>query len=144
MAQPSPPPGMVLVTVLVPPGVGPGGQLQLESPYGGRFGVTVPPGVSAGQMMHVHVPAPTGGQQMAPPPQNLPQEATEEDVSQLAAIFPNMDREVVQLILETCTGSSTESRMEEAISALLDMCGEGDGGATPPQTPPQEKTGRPV
>ena len=47
------PPGMVLVTVLVPPGVGPGGQLQLESPYGGRFAVNVPEGVSPGQTITV-------------------------------------------------------------------------------------------
>ena len=87
------PPGMVLVTVLVPPGVGPGGQLQLESPYGGRFAVNVPEGVSPGQMMHVHVPGPTGGAAQMPHSQpSAPVEASEEDVAQLAAIFPDIGR----------------------------------------------------
>jgi len=133
------PPGMVLVTVLVPPGVGPGGQLQLESPYGGRFAVNVPEGVSPGQMMHVHVPGPTGGAAQMPHSQpSAPVEASEEDVAQLAAIFPDIDNEVLILILETCGGASAEARLEEAISQLLDMCGDihGDTGPTPPQTPP--------
>ena len=132
------PPGMVLVTVLVPPGVGPGGQLQLESPYGGRFAVNVPEGVSPGQMMHVHVPGPTGGAAQMPPSQpSAPVEASEEDVAQLAAIFPDIDKEVLILILETCGGNSAEARLEEAISQLLDMSGDiGGTGSTPPQTPP--------
>ena len=133
------PPGMVLVTVLVPPGVGPGGQLQLESPYGGRFAVNVPDGVSPGQMMHVHVPGPTAGAAQMPHSQpSAPVEASEEDVAQLAAIFPDIDNEVLILILETCGGASAEARLEEAISQLLDMSGDihGDTGPTPPQTPP--------
>ena len=128
------PPGMVLVTVLVPPGVGPGGQLQLESPYGGRFAVNVPEGVSPGQMMHVHVPGPTGGAAQMPHSQpSAPVEASEEDVAQLAAIFPDIDKEVLILILETCGGASAEARLEEAISQLLDMSGDiGGTGSTPP------------
>lgn len=125
---------MVLVTVLVPPGVGPGGQLQLESPYGGRFAVNVPEGVSPGQMMHVHVPGPTGGAEQMPPSQPFaPVEASEEDVAQLAAIFPDIDNEVLVLILETCGGTSAEARLEEAISQLLDMSGD---ASSPPLTPP--------
>ena len=143
----SAPPGMVLVTVLVPPGVGPGGQLQLESPYGGRFAVNVPEGVSPGQMMHVHVPGPTGGAQQMPPP--LPPslvDASEEDIAQLAAIFPDIDNEVLVLILETCGGASAEARLEEAISQLLDMSGDvnGDMGLTPPQTPPHMPSSPPA
>jgi len=125
---------MVLVTVLVPPGVGPGGQLQLESPYGGRFAVNVPEGVSPGQMMHVHVPGPTGGAEQMPSSQPFaPVEASEEDVAQLAAIFPDIDNEVLVLILETCGGTSAEARLEEAISQLLDMSGD---ASSPPLTPP--------
>ena len=143
----TPPPGMVLVTVLVPPGVGPGGQLQLESPYGGRFAVNVPEGVSPGQMMHVHVPGPTGGAVQMPPSQlSAPVEASEEDVAQLAAIFPDIDNEVLVLILETCGGASAEARLEEAISQLLDMSGDvnGDMGSSPPQTPPHMPSSPPA
>ena len=138
---------MVLVTVLVPPGVGPGGQLQLESPYGGRFAVSVPAGVSPGQMMHVHVPGPTGGaEQVMPSQPSAPVEVSEEDVAQLAAIFPDIDHEVLVLILETCGGTSAEARMEEAISQLLDMSGDvhGDGPTSPPQTPPHMPSSPPA
>jgi len=127
------PNGMVLVQVLVPPGVSAGQQLQLESPYGGRFAVTVPPGVSAGQMMHVHVPGPASGslQQMAPPTPPAPGPVREEEVDQLAAMFPDMDREVLVLILETSGGG-----MEEAIGQLLELCSEADGTTTPPVQSP--------
>lgn len=127
------PNGMVLVQVLVPPGVNAGSQLQLESPYGGRFAVTVPPGVSAGQMMHVHVPGPANGhpQQTAPPTPPAPGPVREEEVDQLAAMFPDMDREVLVLILETSGGG-----MEEAIGQLLELCSEADGTTTPPSQSP--------
>ena len=141
------PPGMVLVTVLVPPGVGPGGQLQLESPYGGRFAVHVPQGVSPGQMMHVHVPGPPRGAEQMPPANHpsAPAEVSDEDVAQLGAIFPDIDSEVLMLILETCGGSG-EARMEEAISQLLDMSGDvgGDVGTTPPLTPPHMPSSPPA
>lgn len=45
------------MTVIVPPGVEPGGLFQIQTPSGGVFQVTCPPGAAAGQQIQVAVPA---------------------------------------------------------------------------------------
>ena len=45
------------MTVIVPPGVEPGGLFQIQTPSGGMFQVTCPPGAAAGQQIQVAVPA---------------------------------------------------------------------------------------
>ena len=47
----------VQLQVTVPPGVAPGQQMLVQSPYGGQVALVVPAGVQPGQAILVHVPA---------------------------------------------------------------------------------------
>lgn len=64
--------------------------------------------------------------QWVPPPDPQPTEATPEPVLQLQAMFPDLDREVLECVLSSCNGS-----LEAAISQLLEMSdpeASGNGG----------------
>jgi hypothetical protein len=68
-AAPQAAPGMQMVQVTLPPGVPPGGQIQIQL-NGQRFQVAAPPGVTQGQVFHVQVPlapAPTAVRPPFPP-----------------------------------------------------------------------------
>lgn len=53
--QPPRPPGSHRLQIQVPPGVPPGGQIQVQAPDGRMLMVQVPPGVQAGQSIQVQV-----------------------------------------------------------------------------------------
>ena len=63
--------GSVVHEVVVPPGVEPGGFLQIQTPGGDMLQVTCPPGASAGQRIPVVVPARAGSEAAPPVPAQM-------------------------------------------------------------------------
>jgi hypothetical protein len=79
--QPPPQAEQKVFTVTLPPGVMPGQNMQVQSPFGGVFMVQVPPGMGPGGQIQVQAPAPVGPAASAVP--DLELEAACQDLAEI-------------------------------------------------------------